>query len=191
MGFDIKRMDIYRKEIVIFSKTMTYKVVILAGRFPKTWHNRQWRGQWSPYAASSSSSSCSPQSFSTLSALMSSRSCLWQIMTPQKSELVYNHICREHTKAVKWSDIMWPDIFLSIERRLTIWCSLTLTHTRIPVRINVSIPRMKCEFLGIDIQVKYDLYSTLNSKPLNLTVKEKSILSFWNIPYFAGVLIIP
>ena len=50
---------------------------------------------------------------------------------------------------------------------------------------------MKCEFLGIDIQVKYDLYSTLNSKPLNLTVKEKSILSFWNIPYFAGVLIIP
>jgi hypothetical protein len=23
---------------------------------------------------------------------------------------------------------------------------------RIPVRINVSIPRMKCEFLGIDIQ---------------------------------------
>ena len=149
MGFDIKRMDIYRKENVIFSKTMTYKVLILAGRFPKTWHNQQWRGQLSPYAASSSSSSCSPQSFSTLSAPMSSRSCLWQIMTPQKSELVYNHIC----------GIMWPDIFLSIERRLTIWCSLTLTHTRIPVRINVSIPRMKCEFLGIDIQVKYELYS--------------------------------
>ena len=25
---------------------------------------------------------------------------------------------------------------------------------RIPVKINISIPRMKCEFLGIDIQVK-------------------------------------
>ena len=178
MGFDIKRMDIYRKEI--FSKTMTYKVLILAGRFPKTWHNQQWRGQWSPYAASSSSSSCSPQSFSTLSALMSSRSCLWQIMTPQKSELVYNHICREHTRAVKWSDIMWPDIFLSIERRLTIWCSLTLTHTRIPVRINVSIPRMKCEFLGIDIQVKYDLYSILRRHPtVNHSISQWRGKVFW------------
>ena len=25
---------------------------------------------------------------------------------------------------------------------------------RIPVKINITIPRMKCEFLGIDIQVK-------------------------------------
>ena len=26
---------------------------------------------------------------------------------------------------------------------------------RIPVKINITIPRMKCEFLGIDIQVKF------------------------------------
>ena len=42
---------------------------------------------------------------------------------------------------------------MSLEQEIDIY--VTLLKCRIPVRINVSIPRMKCEFLGIDIQVNF------------------------------------
>ena len=44
---------------------------------------------------------------------------------------------------------------MSLEQEIDVSHLVTLLKCRIPVRINVSIPRMKCEFLGIDIQVNF------------------------------------
>ena len=49
---------------------------------------------------------------------------------------------------------------MSSEQEFDVSHLVTLLKCRIPVRINVSIPRMKCEFLGIDIQVKFRTFRT-------------------------------
>ena len=59
------------------------------------------------------------------------------------------------------TELMW---FISPDIRSELVVQNSDPTERIPVKINITIPRMKCEFLGIDIQVIYAKLTPSNNE---------------------------